>query len=191
MKVSVLDFSKKKAGSIDLNESIFGLEERADVLQRCVRWQLAKRQAGTHKVKERGEVKASTHKIGRQKGGGTARHGSKGANIFVGGGQVHGPRVRSHAHDLPKKVRRLALKTALSSKQGRGELIILDGLTVDSPKTKELATKMKDFGKSVLIIGRGEIDENFGKAVSNLPGVDVLPSQGQMFTIFFVVELCF
>ena len=120
MKADVLKIDSKKAGSIDLDDSIFGLEPRADILHRCVVYQLAKRQQGTHKTKERNEVSGTTKKFGRQKGSGGARHGNRKANLFRGGGNAHGPRPRSHAISLPKKVRRLALKHALSSKVADG-----------------------------------------------------------------------
>lgn len=179
MKADVLTLSAgDKAGTVDLDDSIFGLEPRADILHRCVVWQMAKRQAGTHKSKERGEVQGTTKKFVRQKGSGGARHGNRKAPIFVGGGKAHGPRVRSHAISLQKKVRRLALKHALSAKLGASELIILDEATLSSPKTKELAATFTRLGLSNALIVDAQIDENFGKAARNLPEIDVLPVAG-------------
>jgi large subunit ribosomal protein L4 len=140
MKIDVVKLDAGKAGSIDLDDAIFGIEEiRSDILQRAVKWQLSRRQAGTHKTKERGEINRTKKKAYRQKGTGGARHGARSAPIFVGGGVAHGPRVRSHATDLPKKVRALALKHALSSKAGSKQLIVLDEARLDAPKTKELS----------------------------------------------------
>ncbi|MEJ1995925.1 MAG: 50S ribosomal protein L4 [Limibacillus sp.] len=179
MKAAVTTLENKKAGDITLADEVFGLPPRKDILSRMVNWQLAKRRAGTHKVKERGEVAGSTRKIVRQKGSGGARHGSKRANIFRGGGVVHGPRVRSHEIDLPKKVRALALKTALSAKAAEGKLIVLDSDKAGSAKTKELRACFEALGWSnVLIVGGAALDENFARAARNLPGVDVLPQQG-------------
>lgn len=179
MKAAVTTLENKKAGDITLADEVFGLPPRKDILSRMVNWQLAKRRAGTHKVKERGEVAGSTRKIVRQKGSGGARHGSKRANIFRGGGVVHGPRVRSHEIDLPKKVRALALKTALSAKAAEGKLIVLDSDKAGSAKTKELRACFEVLGWSnVLIVGGAALDENFARAARNLPGVDVLPQQG-------------
>ena len=179
MKAAVTTPENKKAGDITLADEVFGLPPRKDILSRMVNWQLAKRRAGTHKVKERGEVAGSTRKIVRQKGSGGARHGSKRANIFRGGGVVHGPRVRSHEIDLPKKVRALALKTALSAKAAEGKLIVLDSDKAGSAKTKELRARFEALGWSnVLIVGGAALDENFARAARNLPGVDVLPQQG-------------
>lgn len=179
MKAAVTTLENKKAGDITLADEVFGLPPRKDILSRMVNWQLAKRRAGTHKVKERGEVAGSTRKIVRQKGSGGARHGSKRANIFRGGGVVHGPRVRSHEIDLPKKVRALALKTALSAKAAEGKLIVLDSDKAGSAKTKELRARFEALGWSnVLIVGGAALDENFARAARNLPGVDVLPQQG-------------
>ncbi len=179
MKAAVTTLDNKKAGDITLAEEVFGLPARKDILARMVNWQLAKRRAGTHKVKERGEVAGSTRKIVRQKGSGGARHGSKRANIFRGGGVVHGPRVRGHEIGLPKKVRSLALKTALSAKAAEGKLVVLDSDKASSAKTKEMRARFEALGWSnVLIVGGSALDENFAKAARNLPGVDVLPQQG-------------
>jgi large subunit ribosomal protein L4 len=179
MKCPVTTLDNKKAGEVDLDDGIFGLEPRKDVLARMVNWQLAKRRAGTHKIKTRGEVSGSTAKIYRQKGTGRARHGSKRANIFRGGGRAFGPLPREHAFELPKKFRKLGLKTALSAKAAEGKLVVLDKASADSPKTKPLADKISVFGwDSVLVIDGAEVDENFKLAVRNLPRVDVLPTQG-------------
>jgi len=179
MKADVKTLDNKKAGGIELADEVFGLPERADILHRVVTWQLAKRRAGTHKVKERGEIKGSTAKIWRQKGTGRARHSSRKAGQFRGGGVIHGPRVRSHAIGLPKKVRALGLKTALSAKQAAGELMILEDAVLDEPKTKLLKGKLSALGCSdVLIIDGGEPDANLRRAASNLIGVQVLPSIG-------------
>lgn len=179
MKIDVQTLEAKAAGSIELDESVFGLEPRSDVLHRVVRWQLAKRQAGTHKVKERGEISRTKKKAYRQKGTGGARHGARSAGIFVGGGVAHGPRVRDHGHDLPKKVRKLGLKHALSSKLGGKTLIVLDSAELKEPKTAALRKAFADLGvKSALIVGGETLDENFSRAARNFPEVDVLPVQG-------------
>ncbi len=180
MELAVQTLDGKSAGKAKLDDAIFGIEEiRGDILQRTVRWQLAKRQAGTHKTQSRSEVSVTTKKYIRQKGSGGARHGSKNAPIFVGGGVAHGPRVRSHAHDLPKKIRKLALAHALSSKAKAGDLIVLDAAAMDAPKTKELVAKLKGLELSnALIIGGTQVDENFAKAARNIPHIDVLPVAG-------------
>lgn len=180
MELAIKTLDGKSAGKATLDDAIFGIEDiRGDILQRTVRWQLAKRQAGTHKTQTRSEVSRTTKKFIRQKGSGGARHGSRNAPIFVGGGVAHGPRVRSHAHDLPKKVRKMALAHALSSKVKDGSLIVLDAATADSPRTKELAGKLKGLElDNALIIGGVELDENFARAARNIPNVDVLPVAG-------------
>ncbi|HIG23106.1 MAG TPA: 50S ribosomal protein L4 [Henriciella marina] len=180
MELDVKNLDGKSAGKANVDEAIFGLTDiRADLLHRTVRWQLAKRQAGTHKTQERGEVSVTTKKFIRQKGSGGARHGSRNANIFVGGAVAHGPRVRSHAHDLPKKVRKLALAHALSSKVKDGSLIVLDEAKLSEAKTKELSAKFKALGvENALIIGGSEVDQNFAKAARNIPNIDVLPVAG-------------
>ncbi len=178
MKIDVTTLSGGKSDAIELNDEIFGLEPRSDVLHRVVRWQLAKRQQGTHKVKGRSEIARTGKKFGRQKGGGGARHGSRRANIFVGGGQVFGPTPRSHGHELPKKFRKLGLRHALSAKAKAGELIVLDKAEIDG-KTATLKAALKTFGEgSFLFIDGSEVHEGFARAAKNLPGVDVLPSQG-------------
>lgn len=177
MKITVTSLDNNKAGDLELNDAIFGLPARADILSRMVNYQLAKRRAGTHKVKERGEVSGSTRKIKRQKGGG-ARHGSIRANIFRGGGVVHGPRVRDHSIDLPKKVRQLALKTALSVKAAEGKLVIVDSLDAEA-KTATVAKAIANLGwTSALVIDGAEVSKNFALAARNIPGIDILPQQG-------------
>ncbi len=179
MKCAVTTLDNKAAGEIDLDESIFGLPARADILTRMVSWQLAKRRAGTHKVKGRSEIKMTTARFGRQKGGGTARHGPRSVNIFRGGGRAFGPVVRDHAHGLPKKVRKLALKTALSAKAADGKLVVLDSAKTKAGKTAELSKKFGALGwASVLVIDGPEVDLAFARAARNLPGVDVLPQIG-------------
>ena len=179
MKLDVIKLDGKKAGSVDLGDEIFGLEPRADILHRVVRWQRAKAQAGTHKVKGRSEVSYSTKKIYRQKGTGGARHGDKGAPIFRHGGTYKGPTPRSHAHDLPKKFRALGLKHALSSKAATGNLVVLDEATLPEAKTALLAKAVKELGwKRVLVIDGAEVNENFARAAANIQDLDVLPSIG-------------
>ena len=179
MKLDVIKLDGGKAGSVDLDEALFGLEPRADILHRVVRWQRARAQAGTHKTKGRSEVSYSTKKIYRQKGTGGARHGDRGAPIFRHGGTYKGPTPRSHAHDLPKKFRALGLKHALSAKAGAGQLVILDSLEMTDAKTKFLAKAAKELGwKRVLIIDGASVDANFALAARNLDGVDVLPTMG-------------
>jgi large subunit ribosomal protein L4 len=179
LKVTTLD--GEEAGSVELPDAIFGLEPRADILQRCVRWQLAKRQRGTHKVKNRSEINRTGKKVYRQKGTGGARHGSARANVFRGGGRSFGPVVRSHAIDLPKKVRALALRHALSSKAKDGGIVVLDQAAVDGDKAKTGALKQR-FGKlgftSALIIDGAEVNYTFALAARNIPNIDVLPIRG-------------
>ena len=179
MKLDVIKLDGGKAGSVDLAEDLFGLEPRADILHRVVRYQLAKRQAGTHKVKTRSEVSYSTKKIYRQKGTGGARHGARSAPIFRGGGVYKGPTTRSHAHDLNKKFRTLGLKHALSAKAGAGKLVVLDEAVVAEGKTGVLAKMVKELGwKRALIIDGAAIDANFARASANIDGLDILPSMG-------------
>ena len=179
MKLDVIKLDGGKAGSIDLDEALFGLEPRADILHRVVRWQRARAQAGTHKTKGRSEVSYSTKKIYRQKGTGGARHGDKGAPIFRHGGTYKGPTPRSHAHDLPKKFRALGLKHALSAKAGSGNLVILDTASMAEAKTSILAKAAKELGwKRVLIIDGADVDSNFARAAANIEGIDVLPTMG-------------
>ncbi len=178
MKIDVLSMGGKKAAAIDLDDAIFGLEPRADILHRCVVYQLAKRQQGTHHAKERGEVSATSKKFGNQKGGGGARHGNRAAPLFRGGGKAHGPRVRSHAIDLPKKVRRLALKHALSSKQADGSLFILDEAKIKDAKTKAVAEAFAKLDIANALIVDAQIDEDFGRAARNIVGINLMPVMG-------------
>lgn len=179
MKLDITTLEGKSAGSVDLNETIFGLDPRADLLARCVRWQLAKRQAGTHATKGRSDINRTTKKLYKQKGTGNARHGAASAPQFRGGGRAFGPVVRSHAHDLPKKVRALALRHALSSKVKDSSLIIIDDVKLSDPKTKGLIDRFGKMGLgSALIIGGVEIEANFQRAARNIPNIDVLPVQG-------------
>lgn len=179
MKLSVKTLDNKDAGSIDVSDDVFGLPARPDILARMVRWQLAKRRAGTHDTKEIGEISGGGRKPRPQKGGGTSRHGSTRSPQWRGGAVIFGPTPRSHAHDLPKKVRKLALKTALSAKQAEGKLIVLDGVKMEKPKTAELAKRFAKLGvSSVLIIDGAAVDAEFARAARNLPHVDVLPQIG-------------
>jgi len=179
MKAKVINLRAEDQGEIDLADEVFGLDPRADILARMVQYQLAKRQAGTHKTKTYGEVQGSTKKIYRQKGTGGARHGAKRAPQFRGGGKAFGPVVRSHAIDLPKKVRRLAMRNALSAKRAEGKLIVIDDLSIAAGKTKAVAEALRKLGlKSVLFVGGAELDQNFARAAANIPNVDVLPVQG-------------
>ena len=179
MGTNVIDLDNKSVGEIDLAPGVFDVPVRSDLLARAVQWQLSRRQAGTHKTKTYGEVAGSTRKIVKQKGSGGARHGGIRAPQFRGGGKAFGPVPRSHATDLPKKVRALALRTALSAKVKEGRLIILDDAKLAEGKTKILAAKFGVLGwKSALIIGGAELDVNFARAARNIPHIDVLPQQG-------------
>ena len=178
MKLDVIKLDGGAAGEVELTDEIFDLEPRADILHRVVRWQRNKAQAGTHKVKTRSEVSYSTKKIYRQKGTGGARHGDRNAPIFRKGGIYKGPTPRSHAHDLPKKVRQLGLKLALSAKAKAGSLVIIENADADG-KTKTLASQVKNLGwKRALVIDGAEVNENFARAAANIDGLDVLPSVG-------------
>ena len=179
MKTKVITLENKAAGDIDLNDAVFGLPVRKDLLSRMVNYQLAKRRAGTHKIKGRSEITATGAKMFRQKGTGRARHGDAKVSQFRGGGRAFGPTPRDHGHKLPKKVRALALKTALSAKQADGKLIILDDAAVKSPKTSELAATLTKLGlANALIVSGAEVDANFALAARNVPNIDVLPTQG-------------
>ena len=180
MKIDVVTLKGGKAGAVELPDDIFGIAEiRGDLLQRVVTWQLAKRRAGTHKVQTRNEVSRTGKKMYRQKGTGGARHGSRRAAQFVGGARAFGPVVRSHAFDLPKKVRALALRHALSSKAGAGAQIILDQAAIDDPKTAALRADLAALGlTNALIIAGAEVDANLKLAARNIPNVDVLPDAG-------------
>jgi large subunit ribosomal protein L4 len=180
MKLQLTKLDGGKGGSIDLDDAIFGIEEiRADILQRVVTWQLAKRRSGNHKIQVRNEVSRTGKKMYKQKGTGGARHGSRRAAQFVGGAKAHGPVVRSHAFDLPKKIRALGLKHALSSKAKAGTLMVVDSLALDTPKTAALRATFEKIGvKNALIIGGPELDGNLKLAAGNIPHVDVLPTAG-------------
>ena len=179
MNADVTTLDANKAGTVDLSEDVFGLEPRADLLHRMVRYQLAKRRAGTVSVKDRSEITATTAKMYRQKGTGRARHGSRKPGVFRGGGKAFGPKPRSFAFDLPKKVRALALKHALSSKVKAEELIVLESCDVKDAKTKVLKSQFDKLGfGSVLIVDGAEVQTNFALAARNIPHVDVLPVQG-------------
>ncbi|WP_340248227.1 50S ribosomal protein L4 [Sulfitobacter pontiacus] len=178
MKLDVIKLDGGAAGSVDLDEALFGLEPRADILHRVVRWQRNNAQQGTHKVKTRSEVSYSTKKIYRQKGTGGARHGARSAPIFRSGGIYKGPTPRSHGHDLTKKFRKLGLRHALSSKAKSGNLVIIDDATSDG-KTAALAKQVKNLGwKRALIIDGASVNENFLQAARNIEGLDILPTMG-------------
>ncbi len=178
MKLDVIKLDGGKAGSVDLDEALFGLEPRADILHRVVRWQRNNAQAGTHKVKTRSETSYSTKKIYRQKGTGGARHGDRNAPIFRKGGIYKGPTPRSHGHDLTKKFRKLGLKHALSAKLKAGELVVIEDAASEG-KTAALAKQVKDLGwKRALVIDGAEVNENFARAAKNIEGLDILPTMG-------------
>lgn len=179
MELQVSTIDGKKSGSLKVSDEVFGLEPRADILQRMVRYQLAKRQQGSHATKGRSEISLTGAKFGNQKGGGRARHGSRRANIFVGGGKAHGPVQHSHAIDLPKKVRALALRHAISSKVKSGDLIVIKDAKVKEAKTKALLAGFSKLGvTSALLIDGAEIEANLQLVAKNIPLVDVLPVQG-------------
>lgn len=179
MQWDVVNLENEKTGTVELDDTVFGLDVRRDILARAVNWQLAKRRAGTHKAKSRNEVSGTSKKPFRQKGTGRARQGSLKGPHQRGGGVVFGPLPRDHAHDLPKKVRRLALKTALSAKQAAGELVVLDKAALSEPRTKVLAGQASKLGwRSVLIIDGNAGDEGFRRAARNIAGLDLLPSRG-------------
>lgn len=179
MKQDILNLDNKNVGSIELNESIFGLEVRADILHRVVNWQLARLQSGNHKTKDRSEVALTPAKPFKQKGGGRARQGSRKTAQFRKGGIVFGPVVRDHSHELTKKFRKLGLKTALSAKAKEGNLVIVDEAKLSAPKTKDLQSKLAVCGlKNCLFIDGKEIDVNFALATRNIIGVDILPTIG-------------
>jgi large subunit ribosomal protein L4 len=177
LKITTLDGAA--AGSVNLSDAIFGLEPRVDILQRCVKWQLAKRRAGTHAVQNRADVWRTGKKMYAQKGTGGARHGSARVNLFRGGGRSFGPHVRSHEIGLPKKVRALALRHALSAKAKDGGIMVIDKAAVDGGKTKALKSSFAKLGLvNALIIDGAEVDAGLRLAARNLPNVDVLPIQG-------------
>jgi large subunit ribosomal protein L4 len=180
MKLDVIKLDGGKAGSVDLDDAIFGIEDiRGDILQRVVTWQLAKRRSGNHKIQVRNEVSRTSKKMYKQKGTGGARHGSRRAAQFVGGAKAHGPVVRSHAFDLPKKIRAMALRHALSSKAKAGSLLVLDSAVLTEAKTAALRANFDKIGlKNALVIAGPEVDANFKLAARNIPNVDVLPNAG-------------
>ena len=179
MKADVTTLDNKKAGSVDLDDAVFGIAPRTDILHRVINWQLAKRRSGSHKVQSRGEVKATGAKMYRQKGTGRARHGTSTVTIFRGGAPAFGPVVRDHATKLPKKVRQLGLRMALSSKQAEGKLSILDSAALDDGKTGPLAKRLAALGwRSTLIIDGPELDGNMVQAAANISEVDVLAEAG-------------
>jgi len=180
MKLNVIKLDGGASGSIELPDDIFGIDDiRTDILQRCVTWQLAKRRSGNHKIQVRNEVSRTSKKMYKQKGTGGARHGSRRAAQFVGGAKAHGPVVRSHAFDLPKKVRAMALRHALSSKAKDGSLVIVDTVSLKDPKTAALRVQLGAIGIThALVIAGAEVDNNFKLAARNIPNVDVLPNAG-------------
>lgn len=180
MKLDVINLDGGKAGSVDLDDAIFGIADiRGDILQRVVTWQLAKRRSGNHKIQVRNEVSRTGKKMYKQKGTGGARHGSRRAAQFVGGAKAHGPVVRSHAFDLPKKIRAMALRHALSSKAKSGSLVVLDSVVLTDPKTAALRANFEKMGlKNALVIAGPEVDGNFKLAARNIPNIDVLPNAG-------------
>ncbi len=179
MKADVQTIDAKKAGSVELADHIFGLEPRVDIIHRVIQWQLNKRQQGTHQAKSRGEINRTTKKFGNQKGGGGARHGSRKAGIFVGGGKAFGPRFRSHETSLNKKVRALGLRHALSTKAKASEIVIIDKAEVKEAKTKLIQAAFAKLGwVNALIIDGATLNEGFANAARNIPNIDVLPVQG-------------
>jgi len=189
MELKVTTLEGKESGSVKLPDAIFGLEPRSDIIQRCVVWQLAKRRAGTHAVKNRADINRTGKKMYAQKGTGNARHGSARVNLFRGGGRSFGPVVRSHEVALPKKVRVLALKHALSAKAKDGGIVILDKASIKDGKTKELASRFEKLGfDNALIIDGAEVEAGFKAAARNIPNVDVLPVQG--INVYDILRRC-
>ncbi|WP_019222542.1 50S ribosomal protein L4 [Bartonella rattaustraliani] len=179
MDLVIKTLDGNEAGKLEVSENIFGLVPREDILQRVVRWQLARRQQGTHQTQGRSDVSRTGAKMFKQKGTGRARHSSARAPQFRGGGKAHGPVVRSHMHDLPKKIRAFGVRLALSAKLKTNDLIIVDDLSVKDSKTKTLVSRFSMLGlDNALLIGGKEIDVNFSCAASNIPNIDVLPIQG-------------
>jgi large subunit ribosomal protein L4 len=179
VKIDITSFDGQTAGSIELADEVFGLEPREDLIFRMIRWQLAKRRAGTHAVKNRADIARTGKKMYKQKGTGGARHGSARVPNFRGGGRAFGPQVRSHEHDLPKKVRALALKHALSAKAKDGSIVVWENASIDAPKTKLLKAGFDKSGlSSALIIDGAGVQENFALAARNIPQIDVLPIEG-------------
>ena len=179
MQLPVRDWDNRETGSIELSDGVFGGDVRRDLLTRVVNWQRAKKRGGNHRVKERSEIARSKSKIYRQKGTGRARHGAATANVFRGGGVVHGPRVRSHAYKLPKKVRAAGLRAALASKTQAGKLVVVEDLALESGRTRDLAKRLREMEVgSALVVGGEMVDENFRRAAANIVGIDVLPRIG-------------
>lgn len=179
MKVDVKTLDAAKAGDVELNDAVFGVEPRADILHRVVTWQLEKRRAPARATRERSDVARTGKKLGRQKGGGVARHGDRRAPVFIGGGKAHGARARTFGHDLNKKIRALGLKMALSSKVKDGSLTVIDNLDVKDGKTKVLVGQLEKLGLAkALFIDGDAINVSFAKASSNLVGINVLPAVG-------------
>jgi large subunit ribosomal protein L4 len=178
MKTNVISLDNQTVGEIELADEVFGVPVRTDILHRMVGYQLAKRRSGNHKTKTISEISGTTKKPFNQKGGGRARQGSLRSAQFRGGSTIFGPVVRSHAYDMPKKVRALALRVALSAKVADGKLIILDQAKLSAPKTKELANRFAKLGWGSVLVIDGAVDDNFALASRNMPFVDVLPSVG-------------
>jgi len=179
MELKVKNWDNAEVGALEVSDAVFGADVRPDILHRVVNWQLAKRRAGTHKVKERGEVDRTKSKWFRQKGSGRARHGSQNANIFRGGGVAHGPRVRDHGFSLPKKIRAMGMRCALSAKAQAGQLIVIESAEAGSYRTKDLKAKLEALGvNSALVVAGPTVDDNLRRAAANLIGIDVLPQQG-------------
>lgn len=178
MKTKVLNLDNDQTAEVDLNDDIFGLEPRPDLIQRVVVWQLAKRRGGNHKILTRAEVDRTKKKFGNQKGGGGARHGQRSAPLFVGGAKAMGPVVHSHEFDLPKKVKALGLKHALSSKAKDGQLVILSEAKAQAIKTKDLAARFGKLGVDGALVVDGEFEENFHKSARNLAKFAMLPAKG-------------
>ena len=178
MKTKVLNLDNKSSGEVELKDDIFGLEPRADLIQRVVVWQLAKRRAGTHKILTRAEVNRTKHRVGKQKGGGTARHGARSAPLFVGGAKAMGPVNHSHEFDLPKKVKALGLKHALSSKAKGGNIVVIDEAKAKEIGTGKLAKQFGKMGVGKALVVDGEFDKNFHMSARNLAHVSLLPASG-------------
>ena len=178
MKTKVLNLDNKAAGDVELNDAIFGLEPRPDLIQRVVVWQLAKRRAGTHKILTRGEINRTKKKVYKQKGTGQARHGARSAPLYVGGAKAMGPVTHSHEFDLPKKVRALGLRHALSSKAKEGAIVVIDEAKASAIKTADLAKRFGKMGVSHALVVDGEFDKNFHLSARNLADVALLPVAG-------------
>ncbi len=180
MKVKVQTLDAKAGGDIQLDDAVFGVEPRADILHRVVTWQLINRRAPARGARERSDVNRTGKKFGKQKGGGTARHGDRRAPIFIGGGKAHGPRARIFSSSLNKKVRALGLRMALSSKAMGGNLIVLDNLDLNESKTRELQVKLGQlgFGKTALVIDGDALNVGFARASSNLGSINLMPAVG-------------